>query len=104
LIEKSIIELNANLYVTPLYYTLTKGIQTGTEFCVSFVSERRTLEHSESGLVRYDVIGKIAEGATLTRRSANAIFSGLQPKQRAMFGYNPSASDLLSISLSLPLF
>jgi type III restriction enzyme len=88
LIEKSIVALNTNLYVTRLLYTLTKGIQTGTEFEVS-VAERHTLEHSESGLVRYDVIGKIAEGAMLTRRSANAIFSGLQPKQRAMFGSNP---------------
>ncbi len=88
LIEKSIVALNTNLYVEPLFYTLTKGIQIGTEFEVS-VTEPRIYGHSESGLVRYDLIGKIADGATLTRRSANAIWGGLQPKQRAMFGSNP---------------
>ncbi|MDR2728395.1 MAG: hypothetical protein LBB56_04625, partial [Chitinispirillales bacterium] len=88
LISKSTLALNACLHVTRLQYTLTKGIQTGTEFDVS-QTKNHTLEHSDGSSVRYDLIGKIAEGATLTRQSASAIFTGLKFEKRAMFALNP---------------
>jgi type III restriction enzyme len=88
LIEKSIKALNANLYVTKLSYTLTEGIQTGTEFDIER-TKTRTFEHTASSSVSYDLIGKIAEETMLTRRSAATILKGLNPDKRKMFGLNP---------------
>jgi type III restriction enzyme len=88
LITKSVAALNANLRVTKLSYTLTEGIQTGTEFDVER-TQTRTLDHAEGSSVPYDLIGKIAEAATLTRQSTAKIFQGLKPEKRGLFSLNP---------------
>ncbi|MDR1133137.1 MAG: DEAD/DEAH box helicase family protein [Synergistaceae bacterium] len=88
LIEKSVAALNANLRVTRSRYTLTKGVQTGTAFDVER-TQTRELKGSAGSSVRYDLIGKIAEQATLTRKSAAEILKGLTPDKREMFRLNP---------------
>ncbi|MCL1941676.1 MAG: DEAD/DEAH box helicase family protein [Synergistaceae bacterium] len=88
LIAKSIAEINANLRVSELKYTLTEGSQTGTEFDV-FRTRTRTFKHAQDGSVRYDLIGKIADGATLARRSAAKILTGLEPDKLRLFRLNP---------------
>ncbi|MDR1351311.1 MAG: DEAD/DEAH box helicase family protein [Zoogloeaceae bacterium] len=88
LIQKSAAALNANLRVTKLQYTLTEGVQTGTEFDIKR-TQTQELKHAAGSSVQYDLISKIAEQATLTRRSAAEILKGLNFDKRGMFGLNP---------------
>jgi type III restriction enzyme len=88
LINNSIAALNASLHVTRLSYTLTEGVQAGTEFDVER-TQTRTLDHVAGSAVPYDLIGKIASATTLTRKSAAAILKGLNPDKRGMFSLNP---------------
>jgi type III restriction enzyme len=88
LIKKSAAALNASLRVTKLSYTLIKGEQTGAEIEVKR-TQTHTLEHAAGGSVRYDLIGKIAEGTMLTRKSAAAILKGMNADKRGMFNLNP---------------
>ncbi|MDR3281149.1 MAG: DEAD/DEAH box helicase family protein [Synergistaceae bacterium] len=88
LARKSIAAIYENLYVTKLQYTLTEGLQTGAEFDVSR-AKTRTLEHSQDSSVRYDLVGKIAKGTTLTRRTVTAILEGLGHEKLSMFCQNP---------------
>lgn len=52
-------------------------------------SKTYTLERAEGSAVKYDLVGKIAEGAKLTRRSAAKILAGIKPYTFAMFKNNP---------------
>ena len=88
LISKSVAALNANLRVTRLSYTLTTGEQTGAEFEVKR-TRTQELKHAAGSAVLYDLIGKIAEGTKLTRKSAAAILKGLDFDKRSMFNLNP---------------
>jgi type III restriction enzyme len=89
LIEKSIKALNAHLNVAPLRYNLVTGEQTGGNEFSARETASPELAHAAGSSVRYDLIGKIAEQATLTRRSAVAVIKGLNPKKRGMFNLNP---------------
>jgi type III restriction enzyme len=88
LIQKSVAALGAGLHVTEIKYIATTGIQTGDEFDVTGTKTRK-LKHAEGSTVSYDLIGKIAEGTTLTRRTVAAILKGLQPEKLHMFRLNP---------------
>ena len=98
LISKAIKHLNDNMYVSELQYTVTIGKQVLeiNEDAVakgeSFYQDRtktETLKHSETSQIKYDLIGKIAEGTTLTRRTVAAILSGIHNYIFAMFKSNP---------------
>ena len=52
-------------------------------------SHTYTLDRAEGSLVTYDLVGKIAEGAKLTRRSVARILDGVRPTTFAMFQNNP---------------
>ena len=88
LISKSACALNKNLYVARLQYTMAEGIQTGTDFKQSN-TQTKTLENTHDSSVQYDLIGKIAEGTTLTRRSVTSILKGLAQEKLYMFRLNP---------------
>ena len=49
----------------------------------------QTLKHAETSQIKYDLIGKIAAGTVLTRKTVAAILSGLSPERFAMFKHNP---------------
>ena len=98
LIRKAILHINNKMFVTRLQYTVTTGRQAKDmdEHAIdrgdSFSGEKtRTeiLKHSEVSQIEYDLIGKIAEGTTLTRRTVTAILSGLQPYVFDYFKQNP---------------
>ena len=58
----------------------------------SFVRERSgtySLRHSETSQVPYDLIGKVAEGTVLTRKTVARILKGISPAKLLMFKYNP---------------
>lgn len=98
LIQKSISYLDEKMYVTRLQYTVTSGsqeenlkaedLQSGGGF-IAETSSTHTLDRSKGSSVSYDLVGKIAEGTKLTRRSVARILSGINPYTFAMFNNNP---------------
>ena len=88
LIGKSIAAIDTELKVAHLSYTLTKGSQEGTDFSVER-TETKKLERSHGGLATYDLIGKIAEGTSLTRRTVATILDGIKKQQLWLFRENP---------------
>ena len=98
LIEKAITHINENMYVSPLQYSVTSGRQAddldGNDIALEkiFIEENtRTeyLHHAATSQVKYDLIGKIAEGTTLTRRTVAAILKGLNKSVFEYFNQNP---------------
>lgn len=98
LIEKAIQHLDENLFVAKLQYTVTAGeqgedwsveeVESGTSF-VSEESTTYTLERTVGSQVKYDLVGKVAEGTTLTRRTVARILGGIKPATFNMFKDNP---------------
>lgn len=98
LIEKSIKKINEDMVVTRLEYTVTTGQQTkdmeenslgrGDSF-EGERTRREVLNVSLSSQIKYDLIGKIAEGTTLTRRTVATILTGIDKHVFDMFKQNP---------------
>lgn len=98
LIQKASAYINEKLNVSELMYTATVGQQKKDmnqyeiERGASFGGEKsktKTLNHAETSRVKYDLVGKIAQGTTLTRRTVTAILKELEPKKLYMFRNNP---------------
>lgn len=98
LIRHAIAAIDANLYVSQLQYTVSKASQRenlnadmlreGDSFG-TVKTKTEMLRHTEASQIPYDLVGKIAEGTVLTRRTVAAILKGIQPVTFAMFQYNP---------------
>lgn len=98
LIRKAIAHIDDKMFVAKLQYTVTTGeqerdwsfdqLKSGDGFMAE-KSRTYTLERAEGSAVKYDLVGKIAEGAKLTRRSAARILAGIRPYTFAMFKNNP---------------
>lgn len=98
LIKKAIDHINEKLFVSELQYTTTIGRQKAKmdEYEVgrgaSFSGEKtrtQTLKHAETSQIKYDLIGKVAEGTTLTRKTTARILKGLRVDKLYMFKNNP---------------
>ncbi len=98
LIHKSIAAIDENLFVTELQYLTTTGVQNERmdEYVVgrgdsfgSVKTKRQTLKHAFTSQVKYDLIGKIAEGTVLTRKTVAEILKGLRIDKFHMFRNNP---------------
>jgi len=98
LIEKAVKHINEKLFVSQLQYTTTTGeqrsdmslreIQIGASFDTEKTSTK-SLKHAETSQIKYDLIGKVAKGTTLTRRTVATILQRLEPIRLAMFKNNP---------------
>ncbi len=58
----------------------------------SFAAERsrtQTLKRAETSSVKYDLIGKVTEGTTLTRKTVSKILQGIKEEKLYMFRNNP---------------
>lgn len=98
LINNSISYINEKLFVSELKYTTTIGRQKskidvneldrGESFKKSSTSTR-VLNQVESSQIKYDLIGKVAQGAIITRKTAAAILKGISPHKLLMFRNNP---------------
>ena len=98
LIQKAVAAIDEKLFVSQLQYTTTTGaqkkdmneyeLQRGASFG-TVKTRTQTLHHAETSQVKYDLIGKIAEGTVLTRRTVAAILSGILPEKFYMFRNNP---------------
>ena len=97
LVRKCIAALDKSLRVTPLQYTVQKGIQqdglTDEQLKKGdgFKVEETATEYGDSihSRVRYDLLGKEAENAQLTRQTAANILQGVQPAVFQQFRQNP---------------
>lgn len=98
LINNSINSINEKLFVSELKYTTTIGRQKskidvneldrGESFKKSSTSTR-VLNQVESSQIKYDLIGKVAQGAVITRKTAATILKGISPHKLLMFRNNP---------------
>ena len=92
LIENAIMHLNTDeLQVRKLRYIKIVGEQDKErvdEYGNTKSSSNELTDVSTSS-VRYDLIGQVAKGANLTRRTAAKILQGLRPVKLALFRNNP---------------
>lgn len=98
LIKKATAHIDEKLFVSELQYTTTIGRQKAemneyeVERGASFTGEKtrtQTLKHAETSQIKYDLIGKVAEGTTLTRKTVSAILQGIRADKLYMFKNNP---------------
>ena len=90
LIKKSIAAINKDLIVTPLKYVVTTGQQgEGTNFDERTETRRQEMHEVSTSNVPYDLVGDIARGATLTRRTVVRILKGILPARLLLFKNNP---------------
>ena len=91
LIKKSIASINRNLTVTKLKYIVTTGEQGEDEVDFTGKHNTRTKELREVSTsdVAYDLVGDIARGATLTRRTVVRILKSISQAQLYLFKNNP---------------
>jgi type III restriction enzyme len=98
LINKAIAHIDEKLFVSELQYTTSVGQQRRdmSEFELergeSFETAKtrtQALKHAQTSQIKYDLIGKIAEGAVLTRRTVAAILKGIRLDKFYMFKNNP---------------
>lgn len=103
LVQKAVKALNdkeTGLCVKPLQYTIQHGeqaaavtydgIKAGNAFELK-ATDTETNRASVHSAVRYDLIGKLAEGTQLTRRTVTEILKGLHAAAFAQFKTNPES-------------
>lgn len=91
LIEKAIVHINANLEVKKLRYVMVEGSQNEeqvTEFGDTR-SQSRELTDVCTSTVKYDLVGDIAKGSNLTRRTVVKILQGIKESKLYLFKNNP---------------
>ena len=98
LIKNSINEINKELSVSQIYFTITTGsletiaskqaLQKGAAFTRNTGSHEKALIHADNS-VKYDLIGKIAGETGLTRQAIVSILKGITEKKFALFAQNP---------------
>ena len=89
LIKNSIAYIDANLDVNQLRYVVVEGEQTMVDEFGHTTSTSKRMGMVSTSTVKYDLIGEIGKGATLTRRSVAKILNGLKREKLAMFQNNP---------------
>lgn len=108
LIKNCIPVLDSYLKVSPLQYTIQRGeqedivtsdqLESGTGFKV----KETTVENNNSSIysaVKYDLIGKIADGTKLTRRTVAIILKGMNKIVFDQFAINPE--DFIAKTIQL---
>ncbi len=91
LISNAILHINAELEVKQLRYVMVEGMQDEsqvTEFGDTR-SQSRELTDVCTSTVKYDLVGDIAKGANLTRRSVVKILQGIKESKLYLFKNNP---------------
>jgi len=100
LVSKAVKALDDHLRVAPLQYTIQHGEQTahvtydelkGGEAFVLKDSAVETHRNSIHSAVKYDLIGKLAEGTQLTRRTVADILRGINVAVFGQFKTNPES-------------
>lgn len=98
LVKKCVSTLDSELRVTPLQYTIQSGIQSdqvtdsqlkrGEGFTLKNTEQAKETTSVHS-MVKYDLLGKLAENTQLTRQTIADILSTVQPAIFSQFKMNP---------------
>lgn len=90
LIENAILHINAELDVKQLRYIMVEGTQDEKQ--VTEFDDTRSQSHLLTdvctSMVRYDLVGDIAKGANLTRRTVVKILQGIKESKLYLFNLN----------------
>ena len=91
LIKKSIAAIDKDLTVTKMKYVVITGEQgdDDLEFTGKQTTSRQDLREVSTSTVPYDLVGDIAHGATLTRKTVVRILKGILPARLLLFKNNP---------------
>ena len=98
LVKKAIEHINKELWVSELSYTVETGEQKSEmdsnelnrgEAFNSAKTKTQKLNHSGISKIKYDLIGKIASGSNLTRKTITEILKGISIEKFACFRKNP---------------
>ena len=91
LIKKSIAAIDKDLTVTKMKYVVITGEQgdDDLEFTGKQTTSRQDLREVSTSTVPYDLVGDIARGATLTRKTVVRILKGILPARLLLFKNNP---------------
>jgi type III restriction enzyme len=91
LIQKAVASINKNLRVTELKYVVTTGEQGTDDLDYTGDQHTRTqaMKEVSTSDVPYDLVGEIAKGATLTRRTVVRILKGISTARLYLFKNNP---------------
>lgn len=98
LVRKAVEAIDEHLIVSKLSYTVTRGIQKENASRDELAdrthfhrndSHTGDLDVDASNGVKYDLLGEIAQAATITRRCAARILKGIRPDRFLMFKDNP---------------
>ena len=90
LIEKAIRAIDEQMYVSELTYVRTVGTQGHDSLDFTEGKTKTTTLHNTGGSnVEYDLVGKISQGTTLTRKTVVKILQGIRADKFAMFKANP---------------
>lgn len=89
LIEKAAISINASLEVNQLRYVVVTGEQDSVDAFGNTTSTSKQVATVSTSTVKYDLVGEIAKGATLTRRTVVEILKKLRGEKLVMFQNNP---------------
>ena len=97
LVRKAITALDQHLRVTRLEYTVVRGeqqdkmenadLQDKSGFKINETSPE--YGNSVQSKVKYDLLGKVAEGTQLTRRTVAEVLTGITPAVFDQFSHNP---------------
>ena len=98
LIKNAVDAIKKDLNVVPMRYTIEIGnqkdkideteLRSGTSFSGT-KTETKSLSRAVSSNVKYDLVGDIAKGCKLTRKTVSTIISQLSIKETEQFGFNP---------------
>lgn len=88
LIEKVVKSINDNLMVSELTYVITEADQTAVDQFGGTKVVRKKASSISSSTVKYDLVGEISKGATLTRKTVVEILKRTEGKL-FMFRNNP---------------
>lgn len=100
LVDKAIDDINDNLVVAELSYSVTKGTQketlTGEDLALGAhfkrsanSTYRQPINIDATNGVKYDLLGEVAQAAVITRACAARILRGIRADKFAMFKNNP---------------
>lgn len=90
LIKKVVNDINANLVVKKLSYTVQSGEQKDVnDFGDNQKTSSEVVDVAAMSQTKYDLVGEIAKGATITRKTVVAILKRIDASKFALFKSNP---------------
>ena len=90
LIKKVVDDINANLIVKKLSYTVQSGEQKDVnDFGDNQKTASEVVDIAAMSQTKYDLVGEIAKGARLTRKTVVAILKRIDASKFALFRSNP---------------